>query len=260
MIYERLLYEKQKNESQIQTLQNQLANLPEGNLICARNGTRYKWYQSDGHNKKYLPKSERQTAEQLAYKKYLSTKLNNLLIEQKSINSYFKTHQTFKQESEETLFQSPGFNELLSPFFSPLSQELQEWISAPYEKNKKNPENLIHKAYSGIHVRSKSEMLIDMFLYLNKIPFRYECLLQLGDLFLFPDFTIRHPKTGQLFYWEHFGMMDNLNYSRNVCHKVQQYISHGIIPTIQLITTYETKDNPLLPETVEKIIYEYFLN
>ena len=260
MIYERLLNEKQKNEAQIKMLENQLSQLPEGKLICARNGTRYKWYQSDGHSKKYLPKSQRHTAEQLAYKKYLSTKLNNLLIEQQSINSYLTTHQTYKKESEDSLFQSPGFHELLSPFFSPLSHELQEWVNAPFEKNKKNPENLIHKAYSGNRVRSKSEMLIDMFLYLHKIPFRYECLLHLGEMYLFPDFTIRHPKTGQLYYWEHFGMMDNPNYSKNVSHKLHQYISHGIIPSIQLITTYETKDSPLLPETVEKIIYEYFLN
>ena len=39
---------------------------------------------------------------------------------------------------------------------------------------------------------------------------------------------------------------------------IQNYIANGIIPTIQLITTYETKANPLDTETVEKTIKRYF--
>lgn len=98
-----------------------------------------------------------------------------------------------------------------------------------------------------------------MFLYTNKIPFRYECALQLGESVIFPDFTIRHPETGNLYYWEHFGLMDDLSYSRNSCAKLQLYTSHGIIPSIHLITTYETKDSPLSSEIVEKIVSHYFL-
>ena len=99
-----------------------------------------------------------------------------------------------------------------------------------------------------------------MLLYINKIPFRYECALHLGETTLFPDFTIRHPKTGNVYYWEHFGLMDNPAYSQNAYSKLQLYTSHGIIPSIQLITTYETKDNPLSTDIVEKIIAYYFLN
>lgn len=76
---------------------------------------------------------------------------------------------------------------------------------------------------------------------------------------LYPDFTIRHPKTGRLFYWEHFGLMNQLTYRKSTCSKLQLYISNGIIPNIQLITTYETQEEPLDPETVEKIVEHYFL-
>lgn len=98
-----------------------------------------------------------------------------------------------------------------------------------------------------------------MLLHVNSIPFRYECELQLGETTLYPDFTLRHPLTGNLFYWEHFGMMDNPAYCRNVSSKLQLYFSHGIIPSINLITTYETKDDPLDVEIVEGIIQHYFL-
>lgn len=98
-----------------------------------------------------------------------------------------------------------------------------------------------------------------MFLHINKIPFRYECSLQLGDVTIFPDFTIRHPKTGEIYYWEHFGLMDNPTYCKNSISKLQLYASQGIVPSIQLITTYETKENPLSAELVGKIIQHYYL-
>ena len=128
-----------------------------------------------------------------------------------------------------------------------------------YQKNQKYPEQLIHKSSSGNIVRSKSETIIDMLLYTNKIPFRYEALLQLGESSIFPDFTIRHPKTGDYYYWEHFGMMDNPAYFKKVTPKLDLYISHGIIPSIQLITTYETKEHPLSVDTISHLIEQYFL-
>lgn len=73
--------------------------------------------------------------------------------------------------------------------FTPLSQELQEWVNTPYQKNERNPENLVNKTQSGHRVRSKSEALIAMFLHKNKIPFRYECLLQINAISIFPNFT-----------------------------------------------------------------------
>ena len=43
----------------------------------------------------------------------------------------------------------------------------------------------MHKGSSGNYVRSKSESMIDMVLYIHKIPFRYECALILGETTLF---------------------------------------------------------------------------
>lgn len=259
MIYEKMLKENEKLDSQIHTLQSQLETLPDGKLICASNGKWKKWYHSTKQGTSYLPKKERQLAEQLAYKKYLLLQLENSIREKEAINLYLKHHDSNASQKENTLFYSSEFHALLEPHFTPLSEELQNWMNAPYEKSNSHPENLTNNAYSGNIVRSKSEVLIDMFLYKNKIPFRYECPLELGGILMYPDFTVRHPKTGDTYYWEHFGLMDNPSYSKNVCSKLQNYISYGIIPSIQLITTYETKVNPLNAEDVEKIVEHYFL-
>ena len=252
-----MLAERNRLQEQIDSIQTQLKKYPKGKLICSKNGNHSKWYLSDTHTHSYLPKTERQLAEQLAGKKYLSHLQHDLQQEQKAIDFYLRHHNSNTPRSEK-LFQIPEYNELLSSFFTPWSQELISWTQSPYIRSEKFPEQLIHKTYSGNFVRSKSEAIIDMFLYTYKIPFRYECALQLGDITLFPDFTIMHPKTGELFYWEHFGMMDDSNYCKNMHSKLQLYTSHGIIPSIHLITTYETKSHPLSSTLVKILIEHYF--
>ena len=101
--------------------------------------------------------------------------------------------------------------------------------------------------------------MIASLLHANQIPFRYECELYLDNTPIYPDFTIRHPYTGEEYYWEHFGMMNDPFYAKNVPLKLQSYISNHIIPNIQLITTYETQQNPLSTEVITKIIDHYFL-
>lgn len=82
--------EQQNLEKQIYSLEKQLQHLPEGKLLCARNGNRYKWYQSDGKNHTYIPKKERYLAEQLAAKKYLTLLLEEKQCEKDVIDYYFQ--------------------------------------------------------------------------------------------------------------------------------------------------------------------------
>lgn len=158
-----------------------------------------------GNIRTYIPKKKRHLAEQLATKKYLTLLLEDLLQEQNAITLYLEHHNKKFGKAENLLHRMPEYSKLLSGFYKPMSQKLLEWSNPTYERNTKYPEQLIYKSLSGNLVRSKSEAIIDMFLYMNKIPYRYECSLQLGDTIIYPDFTIRHPQTGKLFYWEHFG-------------------------------------------------------
>lgn len=260
MLYEKALTERKSLESQILSLQSQLKQLPKGNIFCSKNGKYYKWYLTNGSGQTYLPKKKRRLAEKLAAKKYISLLLEELLHEKKAIDFYLRHHNSMVSRSEQMLLYSPEYKELLTPYFKPFSQELSAWSKEPFQANQKYPEQLVHKTLSGNLVRSKSEVMIDMFLYKHKIPFRYEAPLQLGDTLFYPDFTIRHPETGKFFYWEHFGLVDDYSYCQNMLSKLKYYTSHGIFPSIQLITTYETKDVPLSAEMVEKIVSYYFLD
>lgn len=107
-------------------------------------------------------------------------------------------------------------------------------------------------------MRSKSEAMIAMSLYVQKIPYRYECELNLGSITLFPDFTIRHPETGEIFYWEHFGMMDKSEYVKNASDKISLYMKYGIYPNDKLLVSYETQKQPLSTEQIQRLLQFHF--
>lgn len=258
-IYERMLEESQRIDFQMETIRKQLCDLPEGNFFCTCHNNYYKWYLSDEKRQTYIPKKNRKLAEQLATRKYLTLLLEDLSQEKKAVDAYLQTYNTDNKQSERLIQNNSEYQRLIAPYFTPISEELLEWQNAQYERNTKYPEQLIHKTTSGNHVRSKSETIIDTYLYMHKIPFRYENPLLLGKVTIYPDFTIRHPRTGKRYFWEHFGLIDRPGYQQTICTKLQQYMLHGIYPSIQLITTYETSEKPLTTEMVEKIIEYYFL-
>lgn len=255
-LYERIEKEYKRLKVKIDTIQKQLKTMPKGEIQCVQDGEFQRWYLKESGKRTYISKKKRELAEKLATKKYLSTLLKSLKQEKTAVEFYLRHHKT--NQAEQFLKSTSPYYKLLLPFFNSPNEDYQKWMMENYERNMKHPEQLIFKASSGNYVRSKSEMMIDMFLHINKIPFRYECALHLGELTLYPDFTVKHPVTGDIYYWEHFGMMDDSNYCRNACMKLQTYTSNGIIPTVNLIMTFETKEHPLSSDMIEGIIEYYF--
>lgn len=256
-LYEKILREHENLEKQIKLLQEQLRSLPEGKLIFTHSKGYYKWYQSDGKALTYLPKRQRPLAEKLALKKFLSLELEDAIHEKTALDFYLRHHDNNSGKARKLLVEIPEFQALLSSHFYPQNKDLNHWMQSAYERNPKHPEQLTHQTGFGYAVRSKSELLIDYVLRANNIPFRYECALELGGNTIYPDFTILHPQTGELIYWEHFGMMDDPAYYKNVFSKLNLYAANGILPNINLITTYETKEIPLDTKQINDMINMY---
>lgn len=231
--------------AKIDVLNNTINSLPKGKLICVRNGKYFKWYHSDGHNISYIPKKNRKLAELLAQKTYYSLQLQETILEIEAIKLYLNHKKSLKQSSSDLVSLESKYKELLSLCPSSPKEAIQNWLSEPYESNPSHHEALQHPTIAGITVRSKSEAMIVHVLYTHNIPFKYEHPLQLGSITFYPDFTLMHPKTGKIIYYEHFGLMDNLDYAHTCSHKLHRYISNHIIPDINLITTFETEEHPL---------------
>lgn len=240
-------------------MQKQIRYLPRGKLVVTHNGKYDKWYISDEGKYEYIHKKDKDLAEDLTLKQFLSIQLENCTQELSAIENYLNNHNLEAYQKEEEFINSKDYSKLLHLNNPTYSDEIRTWLNEPYERNTKYQENLIFKTYSGVYVRSKSEQLIEMFLFKNQIPFRYEAPLILGDVTFYPDFTILHPKTLKVYYWEHFGAVDQMKYNRDAFSKLQFYTLKDILPGNQMITTFETKNQPLTPEIVERIIEHNFM-
>ena len=219
MLYHQMLREKEVLDKREKTILERLQTYPAGKLIYSQNGKHKKWYISCDGEKIYIPSNEKNTAVSMAEKKYYEVMLQDILQEKRAIQSYLDL----------------------------------------CNKEQTGEEQLIHPIFNGQKVRSKSEAIIATMLHVNKIPFHYEEALHLGKRVIYPDFTIRHPVTGQTYYWEHFGMMDNENYAQAAFQKMQLYNINGIMLSDTLLATYESEEVPLKSNIVENMIQQYFL-
>lgn len=133
------------------------------------------------------------------------------------------------------------------------------WENAPFETNPLHPEGLIHMSQAGTKVRSKSETLIAGLLETYKVPYRYEARLDLLDRHMYPDFTIRRKRDGEIFYWEHFGMTDDPNYLAGMDSKMALYREAGIAPWTRLIVTYDCENGSIDARTIENLVRVFLL-
>lgn len=235
-----------------------LKKYPGEKLICAKDRQHFKWYISDGKKRELLKKSERKQAETLAMKKYLTLQLEDALHKKKALDSYLKYYDPEREKAIHLLDDNSGYKELLVPFIKTNQEVISEWEKESFQSNPKHPEHKIHTTISGYKVRSKAESMIEKALVEHRIPHRYECRLVLGKNTLYPDFTLLHPDTKQKYIWEHFGDMDNQKYADDTFWKLKQYNMFGIVPGIDLIMTYETKNHPLTIDVIENVINQYF--
>ena len=257
-VIKHVLLEKRRLMKELQQIEKQLSNLPDGKINCVHNGKFVKWFHSDGHTQTYIPKSQREYAQKLALKRFLLEKQKECKKELKALEFYQKHTVGENRKSVQFLSKDSAYQELLQPFYQLATLEADTWSNVSYSKNQNYPEQLKYKSCKNEYVRSKSEALIAMNLYIEKIAYRYECELKLGNVILYPDFTILHPMTGEEIYWEHFGMMDTQEYRKNAADKINLYVRNGIYPGERLITTYETQEQPLDTTIVQKLIAYHF--
>lgn len=256
MLYQKVCAEKIRLEKMIQRIERKLKDLPIGKMYISRNGKHFKWYYRVDEDSPpvYIPKKKRKLAEQYAQKKYLQLLKRDLEHEYSALDFYIRHHRERPWESEALLDSKPGYQELLLPYFKPKSQELSEWMNAPYEQNPYRTDKLKQPLENGKIVRSKSEVMISMILDKYHIPYRVECKLVVGGKIYYPDFTIRHPETGEFYYYEHLGLIDKFEYLEKNVEKLHTYITNGIVPMKNLILTFETEEDPLTLEMIEEMI------
>ncbi len=257
MMYDKMLLEKQRLEKEIRYMERKLKTLPEGRLVCAGTKDYPQYYQCIGSKKIYITKQNYAVAEQLALKKYLTLRIRDFRRKLKGVCAYLKANNPDLDTASKLLHSTSKCGRLLESYYRPENAELAQWTRDTYLQNKKYPDQLKHDTVIGLKVRSKSEAMIVRELVECKIPFHYEEELEIEGVRLYPDFTLRHPQTGERIYWEHFGRLDDARYQKNLCQKLQLYMQSGIFPSDQLIVTWETRDTPLTLSEIHYKIQKY---
>jgi len=119
-------------------------------------------------------------------------------------------------------------------------------------------EALIHRTSRGVPVRSKSEVIVADTLARLGISYEYEKpLAPPGDSrnFRLPDFTVSFQ--GDVYYWEHLGMLSVPAYREAWEKKLEWYKTHGFFE--QLITSEDAPDGGIDASAIERIARERVL-
>ncbi len=258
-----LLYKTQNVLNQeIDKLENKVLQFPDGKLLMHkdRNGT--KWFYASKLGNKYLSKKrDKKLAASLMEKDYYQSQLDLLIYQKELVETCIKAEEYTNQELENKFSKGGNLMALMKgeDGFQTKEEAVEKWKAEEYETSTLHPENKRFRTKAGIMVRSKSEQVWANLLYENNIPFRYEERIELNGAYYYPDFTVLIPSTMEVIYIEHFGMMDNSEYYMRTMSKIQTYIANHIMPTVNLICTYESREYPLDPEYVQGLIELHFL-
>lgn len=133
------------------------------------------------------------------------------------------------------LFQGSVFDikELASPLKSDALKRITNLFNKPELVEVEGSyleKNLIHQASDGKMLRSKSELLIYQRLIDNNLNPLYERKLIIKEVEKLPDFTIENEDTGEVYYWEHCGMLFDQDYKQRWEEKYKWYRDNNILP------------------------------
>lgn len=147
------------------------------------------------------------------------------------------------------------FTDLFADVFHDGNQDMRPQIVQV--KNKFYEDRLIHRTARGELVRSKSEVIIANALFYHHLDYSYEPELVLGEHVKFPDFRVVDEDTGDEWFWEHCGMMEDPKYRKRWEDKKAFYKKNGIEEGRNLIVTYDV-NGAIDSQIVETIIQETF--
>jgi exodeoxyribonuclease V alpha subunit len=112
--------------------------------------------------------------------------------------------------------------------------------------------NLIHRTAENVLVRSKSEVVVADILSKLGVSYEYEKRLESQKNpkdFRLPDFTVSYE--GDVFYWEHLGMLSVPSYAESWKRKEAWYRANGFAD--QLITSEDRPDGGIDAAEIERI-------
>lgn len=259
----------------IENAKEKLKDAPEGNLVVRNQRGHLRYYQRLSRTPikdLYLGKAEEQRIRALQEKEYY---LGILMAAENELDALRKINKINDKATkfEQVYFSLPEIKRnLISPCYAAdieeakqkIEKECKFWQKESLER--KGVDKDLHLiTLNGEKVRSKSELIIADRLKTSGVPYYYEGKYIFdgggfnGYQVWFPDFQVLNKRTGDMFFWEHFGLMDNPEYCASSQFKLETYAKHGIIMGKNLIVTMESSTHTLNVEYVDRLIDEFLI-
>lgn len=218
----------------------ELSGMPRGELVIRKRGERFSYYRKYGGKETGIGRNHKlkqKLVRKCVLRNILAAGEANCRILTKAIEEARRVSDKEPKHLHRKTYKR--IQELFPAEYYAYTKEQREWMSRGFVSNGYNADELKYMTASGIKVRSKSERTIADILAESRIPFRYEAEFIADGESMFPDFTIMR-NDGNIVIWEHFGLMDDPDYFKRTCMKVEKYRRAGFVQHSNLICTYES--------------------
>jgi len=247
------------NQQLLQSINEQLTIAPAGELRMRKHNNGYQWwvhYPGSATKDEYIKGLDKDKHRSYANKYYLSLlkkeieKENNILIKS----------QYYNPENKGTIYDNlPSYiKQYVTPLHKSTATQIQDWYERDFQSNTFDFSPMSSfTTQKGEIVRSRAELIIANELAAHNLYYHYEEVLTLSSgKKRYPDFTVAHPATGEFYYIEFFGMMNNEKYALDAYTKIQEYSNDAVFP--KMIFMFDYVGAPFTNTTVTNIIKTYF--
>ncbi|MBQ3795241.1 MAG: hypothetical protein II842_02975 [Butyrivibrio sp.] len=244
-------------------------NIEEGKIrVCSSHGCPQYHFKAKGEEKeRYIPTYEKDKIKALVQREYDRNIKKELESSRNKLQKFLKSYDINNIDAAyENLHQ--GRKSLITPIIPSQAMKIEEWYRNNPGNNNPFEKDVAFTTKRGETVRSKSEkILADAFLDYG-IPYQYEPCYELANNFFeenlynswgyvkrkYPDFVLLNVRKDKTIYWEHLGLIGELDYATRNFEKLMDYEKNGLILGDNLIVTLETLERPLDIKVVEEKI------
>ena len=243
----------------ISYLEDKIKEYPEGMIYSKQIGKAvyYYRYRNGTDGEQIISKDNKRLIDDLLQKSYYDKVLKAANKEKKSIKSAISSYPDLVVE--DVYDQLPeNCKKRVIPLIPTDEQFVAKWSAKPYKYKTISDNVPVFETMNGERVRSKSEMIIADHLYINKIPYKYECPLQIGNEIIHPDFTVLRVSDRKILYLEHCGMIGDKDYADNMVERNTKYSLAGILLGDNLFYTFESANQPFDVRVLDNLINTVF--
>ena len=255
-----MLKEKEKAEEALKKARKELKSIRVKSNVGVRvikKGKSLQCYVRDSSKKsmyRYVSGKEKDEAINIVRKSYYEKAEQVASKELKLINALINL---LEKNSIENIHKKIGEckSQLVDPVIVSDEKFIEEWLGVEYRGKTFEESNLEIYTEKGERVRSKSEKIIADKLLKEKVPYRYEYPLEIpawGKVY--PDFTILDVENKRNIIFEHFGLMDDMDYANNAIAKIQMYANAGYVLGDNFFMTLETSQRPLDSRVLDGVV------